>query len=174
METIDSKENLIRLVEQYKNLVFSICLKMTGDYFAAEDITQETFLAAFKTEQVIEPAAEKVWLCRIATNKCIDWKREAARRSVPTPEDELPEVSTKTEDGPLHTVLCREIMEKLHEACKSLDSPYREVSELYFEQGLTAKEIAERRGVGLKTVQTQIYRARELLKKKIRKEVLMT
>ena len=43
VEKIDSKENLIRLVEQYQNLIFSICLKLTGDYFTAEDLTQETF-----------------------------------------------------------------------------------------------------------------------------------
>lgn len=48
MEEIDSKENLIRLTNQYQNLIFSICLKFTGDYFAAEDLTQETFLGAYQ------------------------------------------------------------------------------------------------------------------------------
>ena len=41
---IDPKDNVIRLVNAYKDLVFSIALKLTGDYFAAEDITQETFI----------------------------------------------------------------------------------------------------------------------------------
>ena len=40
MEIIDSRENLIRLINQYQNLVFSICLKITGDYFTAEDIIE--------------------------------------------------------------------------------------------------------------------------------------
>ena len=47
MGEIDSKEKLIELMSQHKNLVFSVCLKMTGDYFAAEDITQETFISAY-------------------------------------------------------------------------------------------------------------------------------
>ena len=37
VEKIDSKENFIRLLRQYQNLVFSVCLKLTGDYFAAQD-----------------------------------------------------------------------------------------------------------------------------------------
>ena len=42
MGKLDSKDKLILLMDQYKNLVFSVCLKLTGDYFTAEDITQET------------------------------------------------------------------------------------------------------------------------------------
>ena len=82
VENIDSKENLIRLISQYQNLVFSICLKLTGDYFAAEDLTQETFLAAYRHIEEFDGLAEKAWLCRIASNKCIDYRREAARRLV--------------------------------------------------------------------------------------------
>lgn len=37
------QEPFTQMVHKYQNLVFSICVKMTGDYFAAEDLTQETF-----------------------------------------------------------------------------------------------------------------------------------
>ena len=47
-------------------------------------------------------------------------------------------------------------------------------AKLYFEEGLTAREISERSKEPLKTVQSHIYRAREMLKKKIRKEDLLT
>ena len=82
MEKIDSKENLTRLVNQYQNLIFSICLKITGDYFASEDLTQETFLSAYKHWEEFNGQAEKAWLCRIASNKSIDYCREAARRQM--------------------------------------------------------------------------------------------
>lgn len=35
------QEPFTQMVHKYQNLVFSICVKMTGDYFAAEDLTQE-------------------------------------------------------------------------------------------------------------------------------------
>lgn len=173
VETIDSKENLIRLVTQYKNLVFSVCLKMTGDYFVAEDITQETFITAFRLGQEIKEDTEKAWLCRVATNKCIDWKREAARKSVSFPEEEMPEIADSSSNNPLNCFLCKETEQKLLDACKALKSPYDEIARLHFTQGLTAREISERTGTGLKTVQTQIYRAKEMLKQKIRKEDLL-
>ena len=173
METIDSKENLIRLVNQYKNLVFSICLKMTGDYFVAEDITQETFISAFNQGQEIKEDTEKAWLARVATNKCIDWKREAARRSISFPEEEMPERADDDSNNPLNCYLCKDTEEKLLEACESLKPPYNEIAKLYFSKGLTAKEISEKTGTGLKTVQTQIYRAKDMLKQRIRKEDLL-
>ena len=79
---LDSGEKLIELMNQYKNLVFSVCLKMTGDYFAAEDITQETFISAYQHLKDFDGNSKKSWLCRIASNKCIDYMRAAKRREV--------------------------------------------------------------------------------------------
>ena len=172
MEKISSKENFIRLVEQYQNLVFSICLKMTGDYFAAEDLTQETFIAAYKNLEAFDGQSEKAWLCRIAGNKCIDYHRAAARRMVPTEEEEMYETATAERNGPLETVMTGVVMEELHQCIVSLPAPYEEIARMHFEQGRTAKEIAEYTGMGLKTVQTRIYRAREKLKQTYRKEML--
>ncbi len=172
MGNIDSKDNFIRLIEQYQNLVFSICLKMTGDYFAAEDLAQETFISAYKHLGEFDGQSEKAWLCRIAGNKCIDYHRAAARRMVPTAEDEIPEEKLKTADTPLQTVLNRQVMEELRKCCEELQEPYKAVALMHFWEGRTAKEIAERTGIGINTVQTRIYRAREKLKISYRKEML--
>ena len=173
MEKIDSKEQIIRLMNQYKNLVFSVCLKLTGDYFVAEDITQETFLSAYEHWQDFDGAAEKAWICRIASNKCIDYKRAAERKSMPTAEEEMPEL-VDTENDPLHMFVGNEVMENLKNSCRQLSSPYDEVAYMHFVDGMTAKEIAERTDRNLKTIQTQIYRAKEMLKKIIRREDLLS
>lgn len=164
---------MIRLMEQYKNLVFSVCLRLTGDYFTAEDITQETFIAAYRNYESFDGANEKAWICRIASNKCIDYKREAARRMVPTADDEMPEISTASSNEPLDAAVCNDLLERLKTVCELLPEPYREAAVGYFIEGHTAKEIAERRGTELKTVQTHIYRARQMLKTSIRKEDLL-
>ena len=57
---------------------------MTGDYFAAEDLTQETFLSAFRHMDSFTGTNEKAWLCRIASNKCIDYLKSAGRRQIPS------------------------------------------------------------------------------------------
>ena len=54
--------------------------------------------------------------------------------------------------------------------CESLKPPYNEVARDYYLRELSAKEIAARRSQSLKTIQTQIYRAKEMLKRMYGKE----
>ncbi|MCI8334004.1 MAG: RNA polymerase subunit sigma-70, partial [Lachnospiraceae bacterium] len=46
-DAINREEQLEALIDRYQNLIFSICYKMTADYFASEDLAQETFLSAY-------------------------------------------------------------------------------------------------------------------------------
>ena len=171
VEKIDSKENLIRLVNQYQNLIFSICLKLTGDYFAAEDLTQETFLSAFKYIETFEGESEKAWICRIASNKAIDYLRAAKRREVPTLQEDITVEIIGTENDPLQKVINKEIVEDLKQRCENLKPPYDEVAIEHFIKGKKAKEIASQKNIPLNTVQTRLYRAREMLKNSMSKEV---
>ena len=172
MEKIDSKENFIRLIGQYQNLVFSVCLKLTGDYFAAEDLTQETFLSAYRHLEEFDGKAEKAWLCRIASNKCVDYLRAAARRAVPMAEEDMPDVADDLQEEPLGRVLNQELLAELKAACEALKPPYREVALAHFSEGKTAGEIAAESSIGISTVKTRLYRAREMLKKTMGKELL--
>ena len=173
MEEIDRKENLIRLINQYQNLIFSICLKLTGDYFTAEDITQETFISAYENEASFAGGSEKAWLCRIASNRCIDYQRAAARRTVIATEEQFQDIVVSEQQEPLQKVLNKEILEELEKRCRALPETYREVAELYFIRARSAKEISDSLKLSIKTVQTRIYRARELLRKQYdRKELI--
>lgn len=162
-------EAFTQMVHTYQNLVFSICVKMTGDYFAAEDLTQETFLSAYKHRADFDGENEKAWLCRIASNKCIDYSRQAARRMIPT-EDESLELRYSERGGPEEAVLESDVRKRLLMHCRELSSPYDEIAELYFCEERKADEIAELKQKNLKTVQTQIYRARAMLRKIYGKE----
>lgn len=157
------------MVHKYQNLVFSICVKMTGDYFAAEDLTQETFLSAYQHKEEFDGKNEKAWLCRIASNKCIDYSRQAARRMVPT-EDEVLGSHPARAGGPEEQCIEEVVREELQEKCGQLKPPYDEIAKLYFCEEHPAGEIAELKQKNLKTVQTQIYRARAMLRKLYGKE----
>ncbi|MCR5101197.1 MAG: RNA polymerase sigma factor [Butyrivibrio sp.] len=171
MGKIDSKENLIRIMQTYQNLVFSICLKMTGDYFVSEDITQETFLLAYKHYDEFDGKNEKAWICRIASNKCIDYLKSSARKDQVVDDDSKFDVKGSTEDEPLTLYLNKEVMEKFEESCRSLPEAYKDVAYEHFINGKTAKTIANQQNVSIKTVQTRIYRARQMLQKSMKMEV---
>ncbi|MCR5374706.1 MAG: RNA polymerase sigma factor [Lachnospiraceae bacterium] len=172
MSKIDSNEIISRLIKEYQNLIFSICLRHVGDYFIAEDLTQETFISAYIHLATFDGENEKAYLARIASNKCIDYLRSAGRRMIATPEEEMPEESSER-DEIVNSVVNKEILANLEEVVDNLPPPYREVARLYFVEDKSAKEIAFETGTPLKTVQTRIYRARDLVKQKIRKEDLI-
>ena len=174
MGKIDSREKLIQLMDRYKNLVFSVCLKLTGDHFTAEDITQETFISAYRHLEDFDGRDEKAWICRIASNKCIDHLRSSKMCEVASTDDELEASMDAGRDGPLETYIARDVEKRFFDRCNELDEPYRSAAVGHFIQGKTAKEISLEKGIPLKTTQSHIYRAREMLKKIIRKEELLT
>lgn len=104
---------------------------MTRDYFIAEDLTQETFLSAYRNADSFDGENVKAWLCRIATNKCIDYQRQAARRITPEVDVELEHI--ESEGGlPEELIMEKEVINDLRRKCEQLKSPYDEIAILYF------------------------------------------
>lgn len=172
MRYIKREEQLTALIDSYQNLVFSICYKMTADYFAAEDLAQDTFISAYEHLNSFDGCNPKAWICRIATNKCIDYMSHSSRRSVPT-EDVYLEKDAETEsfsDTPENICMEQEVREELLMNCSRLKPPYNEVAKDYYYDEMDIKEIAAKRNQKIKTVQTQVYRARAMLRKIYRKE----
>lgn len=173
-------EQFSALIDSYQHLVFSICYRMTSDYFASEDLTQDTFLSAYQHMSSFDGANAKAWVCRIATNKCIDYLKRAGARSVPTSDEELENSMSANNDsvGSSHRSFANpeaiaiedEVRATLLARCNKLKPPYDEVAKLYFYDEMKMPDIAKMRNLNLKTIQTQVYRAREMLKKQYGKE----
>lgn len=157
------------LIDSYDKLVFSICYKLTGDYFAAEDLMQETFLSAYQKYESFDGNNEKAWICRIATNKSIDYLRSASHRNIPT-EDVFFEQAVEERGSPEEICIEEEVKNTLRQQCERLKPPYDEIARAYYLEERSPKEIAMKQGKNVKTIQTQIYRARQMLKKFYGKE----
>lgn len=170
IQKTNKEERLSEMVNTYNNLVFSVCYKVTADYFASEDLTQETFLSAYKNLDTFQGPNEKAWLCRIATNKSIDYLRSAGRKAVPT-EDTFFEQQSETRGSPEDICLEEAVKEKLLVHCSKLRPPYNEIAKAVYYDELKADEIARMRNENIKTIQTQIYRARDMLRKLYGKEM---
>jgi RNA polymerase sigma-70 factor (ECF subfamily) len=161
----DSRNQLLeRAIEEYGRLILTICNSMTGDYFEAEDLAQDTFIAAYKNLDSFDGANMKAWLVKIASNKCRDYLKSAARRSVPSPQETFEQVT----DGapiPENEVLEKDTEKRLEDFCKSLKEPYRSIAVAYFCDHMNAQDISRATGKNLKTTQTQIYRTKAMIRK---------
>ncbi|HET8569721.1 MAG TPA: RNA polymerase sigma factor [Candidatus Limnocylindria bacterium] len=67
------------LLERYEREIMAYALRLTGDRDDADDVYQETFLAAFRAWPPPRRGQERAWLYRIATNKVIDRARRERR-----------------------------------------------------------------------------------------------
>lgn len=157
------KEQFASCIQLYGRLVFSVCLTFTRNYFDAEDLTQETFLAAFQNIDHFKGDHLKAYLTTIAANKCKDYLRRTERKNLSlTEEDE--ELLEDTRGSPEETILQMDSAERVHTLCCKLKEPYKTVALCYFVKNKKLSEIAKATGQSLKTLQTQLYRAKTLLR----------
>lgn len=163
------QEQFEQMLKEYERLIYTICLQMVRDHAQAEDLVQETFLSAWIHRECCTPGAEKAWLCRIAANRAKDYLKSAYRRRV-----DLEGTSDGQTDRPDPAIsaaeLCenRDSMRLVEKTIDGMRTPYREVSALYFLGSYTVPEIARMLHRPDKTVHTQLYRARVILREGLR------
>lgn len=139
-------------------------MKATKNQFDAQDLTQETFLSAFQHLDRFDPVHERAWICRIASNKALDYLKSSRRKTVCEEESFFLEVADPTA-GPEESYLQKEAKQHVLAVCQQLKSPYREIATEHFYYEKTAAQIASEQHKNLKTIQTQIYRARTKIRK---------
>src|ERR1700679_2712284 len=88
-----------RLIEMHQRMVFSLALRIIGDYATAEEVAQDVFLALYRSGERLESEDHvRFWLRRTAKHRAID----AIRRRTQRPEagaEEWMEEQHGTGDG---------------------------------------------------------------------------
>jgi RNA polymerase sigma-70 factor (ECF subfamily) len=145
-----------RLVEQFHADVFRYSYWLSGCRNAAEDITQETFLRAYRGLHALrEMAAAKGWLLTIARHEYLRWIRKSSELSSEFEVDEA--------DGKNHT-LQLEQQDWLMQALDRLPTEFRVVLLMYYFEQRSYAEIANDLDIPLGTVMSRLSRARQHLR----------
>lgn len=160
-----TNEEFTRLVERYERLVYTICYQFTQDRQLAEDLAQETFLAAYSHRDDCPPDSYKPWLARIAANKAKDHLKSAYSRRVQATEDESLALAPDFSPQPEDIALDHDAAERIRGQILALKEPYHRAAVLYFLEQRSVEEIARQLDRPPKTVHTQLYRAKQLLRK---------
>lgn len=166
-----TEQSFTSMMETYGRLVYTVCYQFVKDASLAEDLTQETFLSAWTHLDSCPANAEKPWLCRIATNKAKDYLKSAYHRRMAVTED--PAATTAAHaaaclaPSPEDIYVAQESASLTHSTIQSLAEPYRAVSILYFLEELPVETIAAALGRAPKTVYTQLYRAKKILRQNL-------
>lgn len=163
-DTGTKKERYETLVAEYYNDIFRYAYWLSKSRQVAEDITQETFLRAWRAlDSLQNPGAAKAWLFTIL-------RRENARlyeKYRPDTDDlddySLPDTDKREPDQMLERDL-------LHKAMTELEPEYRDPLLLQVIGGFSGDEIAKMLDLNNNTVMTRLFRARNKLKTRMDSE----
>lgn len=156
------KEAFGLIFEQHHRFIYKFIYAMLGDHSLAEELTQETFLGAYKNLGMLRhEAALKTWLCSIAKNKVYKSFRSSKKEGKQS-DDELEslDILDSKNPSPVEQFLNKELNGLIGEALKKLDEDKRLVFILKEIQQLSYIEIAEITGDAIPKLKTDLFRAK--------------
>ena len=151
------------LVVRETPAVYRACLRILGSPADAEDVTQESFVAAYRSIRSYRgEGALRAWLLRIATRQAF---RRLARRPRHADLAAIPEARVADHQAdPGRRLVRAEQREAIRAAVAALPEPYREVVALRFFADLSLFEVAEATDRPVNTVKTHLRRGLERLR----------
>ena len=154
-----------RLVATYYGPIGRLVFRLLGWQDGSEDVVQEVFLSAWAARARFPGLANaKLWLERIAVNKCRSRLRRKAVRArwfawLHAVSHQEPQVV------PEDSLAKEERVSRVRRAIQSLDSRYREVTVLHYLEQMSVDEIAQVVGQRRNAVEVRLHRARAQLEK---------
>lgn len=166
-DVADRRERLyLDLVGRYQSAILNYLYRLVGDADQAEDLTQETFLKAYRALDRLETDADaeprrRAWLYRIAHNAATDHLRRKSRVRWLS----LDALRGTGGGDPAETVVAHEPVRR---ALGALSVEHREVLHLFAQDGLSALEVGETLGISEDGARKRRQRAREAFEAALR------
>jgi len=158
------------IFERYSRPIISFLYDLVGDRELAEELTQETFVRAYRNLSTMrEETKVSTWLFGIARNVAREARRARVRssRHVDLDDESVLELSD-TAPVPVDRLLGKELNSVIRHSLAALDEDKRLVFTLKVFQQCSYEEIAEITGFSIAKLKTDLHRARTEMRKRIR------
>ncbi|NVJ68919.1 MAG: RNA polymerase sigma factor [Alphaproteobacteria bacterium] len=157
------------VVSAFQRRIYGLCLMITKDAAAAEDVAQDAFIRAYSNIHKYDTARSFYpWLATIAVRLAQNWLKARARRlGHEVAGTDMPDQPDEGVPNPLGVVMQGETSQKLWLQVAGLPAGQRTAVTLHYQQDLAVLEVAAAMGVTEGTVKTLLFRARQTLKKKL-------
>ena len=162
------EQALAALYQLHNKLVYSVCLRMTKDVAAAEDMTQEAFIQVFRNLNSFRGgSAFSTWVYRVAVNTVLMKSRrktppvlsldEPVSRNSPSLKREVEKEDLNLR-GTIDRIVLRHAIEELPRGC-------RQIYELHEVEGYAHHEIAEQLQCSIGNSKSQLHKAKKTMRK---------
>jgi RNA polymerase sigma-70 factor (ECF subfamily) len=150
-----------QLVEEYQRLVFALIARTIVDRSRAEDLAQDVFLRIYRGLPYFRGESQlSTWIYRIVANVCA---QERARRPPAAPLD--PSRAPAPSGAADRQFSDFEVRERLEKAIARLPEQYRLLIAAHYLDGVRYEQLADALSLPLGTVKTQLYRAKQQLRR---------
>lgn len=152
-----------KIIDLYKHKVFNYCLRMTNDYYIAEDLAQDVFVKVYQriTTYDWSKSSLSTWIYVISRNTCLNYLRDTKKKTLSEADPQLLGTVLTPED----LVLQEEERQRLLTALNSLSVQDRELIIMTDYLSLKYREVGEIMGIPTGTVKSRLHGIRQKLKK---------
>ena len=152
-----------RLIEAHQRMVFSLSLRITGDYATAEEVAQDVFLELHRSgERLSSDDHTRFWLRRVTVHRATDAIRRRAIRPEASAEEWFDDSNLDSVAGSSPVAL----EARVEDVLRRLPEPLRVAILLRYQEDMLPDEIATLLGQPVATVKTHLRRGLEFLRHK--------
>lgn len=165
------------LVDVYKDLVFTLAIRMLKNREEAEEVSQDTFIKIYKALPKFKGESKlSTWIYKVAYNTCLDQIKKNNRRYDEVAIDSFSENQIKTLDNALDALEEKEQQQTIQDCLQKLTSKDSFLLTLFYFEELSLEEISKVVNMEANTVKVNIHRARKrlgnILKQKLEPETI--
>ena len=152
------------LVDRYKDLVFTLAIRMLKNKEEAEEVSQDTFIKAYKSLAKFKGDSKfSTWIYKVAYHTCLDRIKKNKRTQNVVAIDEFTEHHIKTMDNALNNMVQEEHEQTIQDCIALLPGDDSFLLTLYYFEELSLEEISKIVGITANNVKVKIFRSRKKL-----------
>jgi len=152
------------LVDRYKDLVFTLALRMLKHREEAEEVAQDTFIKVYKSLNKFKGDSKfSTWIYRVAYNTCLDRIKKNKRQQYTVEINEYTEHQVKTIDNALDQMEAKEREQSMQDCLALLPSEDSFLLTLYYFEEQSLEEIGKVVGLKPNNVKVKLFRGRKKL-----------
>ncbi len=165
------------LVDRYKDLVFTLALRMLKNREEAEEVSQDTFIKTYKSLNKFKGDSKfSTWIYKIAYNTSLDRIKKHKRSHQTVTIDEFTEHQVKTLDNALDQMEQQERKQAIQDCLQLLPSEDSFLLTLFYFEELSLDEISKAVGLTANNVKVKLFRSRKkltsILKERLEPEMI--
>ena len=153
------------LVDRYKDLVYTLALRMVKNREEAEEVSQDTFIKVYKSLDKFKGDSKfSTWIYKVAYNTCLDRIKKYKKEQLSIQIDEFTERHLKTVETVLDTIEKEEKSKAIKQCLELLPSDDAFLLTLFYFEEQSLEEIANIIGLTANNVKVKLFRIRAKLK----------